>query len=148
MPLGYTRPSVVTPGSDPREDDLTYSYTHTNLPILATTIFDAVSSSPGSMMQPCQWTPQTIDALYGECQPLPVHQFEAPSHDEKNSPSDVSTAMASIAEAVHDDTQTTTINTTFWPIDNMDDDVSDVSSLSSANMLFSTYNTTNEGDAA
>lgn len=57
-------------------------------------------------------------------------------------------ATASSADAVHNDILNTSISTTFWPINDMeDDDVSDVSSLSSANMLVSSYKS-NEGDAA
>ena len=113
-------------------------YTQTNLPFLETTIFDASDKS--------QHTHSTIDAPYREFQQL--QQYEMTSPKEKNSTSGVSMGTASSADAVHNDILNTSISTSFWPINDMeDDDVSDVSSLSSANMLVSSYET-NEGDAA
>ena len=112
-------------------------YTQTNLPFLETIIFDASDKS--------QHTHSTIDAPYREFQQL--QQYEMTSPQEKNSASGVSIATASSADAVHNDILNTSISTTFWPINDMDDDVSDVSSLSSENMLVSSYET-NEGDAA
>lgn len=145
-PSGWTRPSVVTPGSDPREYKFTYN--STKLPFLDTTILDANNKSSGSMMQ-TTGSQRTLPSINAHRRDDQLHQqYRASTHGGANSLSSISEAKASAANAVPNDIQTTTISTTFWPIHDMEvDDVSDVSSLSSTNMLVSTYET-NDGEAA